>query len=1102
MDVPASLPLVHAILQAVLAPSNADRKAQEQKLATMREEQPEELIKSLICILRQAPEGHLRALAAVLLRQILTALSIAAPALWSSLLPEVQNTVKTELLAVLLAEPEKTVRKRVADTVGELGATVLGGETEEGWAELLPFVFAFTANDQQLISALQILASLSTYVHSRLLAHKSDLWRLFTMGLQSANSDTALAAVTTICGFLSIVKTSDAMEFSSFLMPLLQVAFKAAKEGEAEGREALEALLDLAEAEPHFFAQQFDTMVSFLTDIFGLETGLGVKSLTVEMVVSLVERKPKLIRGNEGRCKVLLEKVFLLMVSVDAEVEESWSRPPEGFQDKDDAEEIEIDYAQTGRKCISRLMESVGDEHLFPFLTSAVQTLLANEADWRMKYSALMTISELGQYVEEESKLGELVRILLPHTGLQYHPKVRYAAYHALGQLCEDQGDDVRSAFHQPLARALLSGLEDPVPRVLSHCAAAVANFFEDASSDLINPYLAPFTEKLVSLISKSRPSIVVEYSITALAALAEVAGERFAQYYPPLLQLLMDVVTGYSEPVYKQLRGRTIECISILCVSVGKATYMPQLGLVVGLFRKIQEQELAAADPQTNYLLTAWQRLCSDLKSDFAVCLPEVIPGLLAMAQVKALASTAMAPESAFNLEEIAQVSNRSKSINVNTAELEDKKTALETLLTIMEMMKGSYLPFVQETVSLCLPLVAYTINEDIRVAAAGCLGAALRTVQLSGLGNAEMQTIALARLIFPAIWEALDREFDADASISQLQTLQALVETPNKTFLSQVEVQTISEGVIKLLDRTLNEKSPADTQDSDSEEGDELTSIRKVEESRLHNAIAGVFTALFKTHTVEALPVVSYFLTTKLPLLLDPNGKDDNVKFALFIVDDIVEFIGPERLGEIWMQLKDPLLSHLSASGPEVRQAACYGLGVFAQRCPADLFTPLASQAVSALMRAAESTSGKGNPSYHSARDNAVSAIGKVLKFHSSAVTLSEVVPYWINHLPLKHDKAEARLMHALLADFLVQNQQDLLDQRAFLGLLPKIVHILGTVLETKFVLEDFAGKVKAFLLGLRGRGGSEVLEIWAGLSDTQKSKIARLVDGANSS
>ena len=1095
MAVPASLPLVHTILQAVLAPDNTERKTQERKLAVLREEQPEELIKSLVCILRQAPEPHLRTLAAVLLRQILTALSISAPALWSSLRPEVQNLIKTELLTILSLETEKTVRKRVADTVGELGATVLSGDTEEGWPELLPFIFTFTANDQQLVSALHILASLSTYVHSLLLTHKSELGQIFSLGLQSSSLETTVAALTTISGFLSIVKTSDAMEFSSFLMPMMQTAFKAAKEDELEGKEALEALLDLAEAEPHFYSQHFDTMMSFLADVFGLETSLGVKSLTVEMMVSLVERKPKLIRGNETRSKVLLEKVFMLMVSVDAEVEESWSRPPEGFQDKDDAEEIEIDYAQTGRKCISRLMESVGDEHLFPYLTTAVQTLLANETDWRMKYSALMTISELGQYVEDEGKLGELVRILLPHTMLQHHPKIRYAAYHAIGQLCEDQGDDLRASFHQPIAHCLLAGLSDPIPRVLSHCAAAIANFFEGAA-DLVHPYLHPFTDKLVSLITKSQPSIVVEYSISALAAIAGVAGERFGPQYSALLALLMSVINSYVEPVYKQLRGRTIECISLLCVAVGKNVYFPEFGLIVSLLRRIQEQELATADPQTNYILIAWQRLCSDLKSDFAVCLPEVIPGLLAMARISATASTAMAPESAFNLEEIAKVGSKSKNTSVNTAELEDKKVALETLLTIMEMMKGSFLPFVQETVSLCLPLVSYTINEDIRVAASGCLGAALRTVQLSNLPNASDQTIALARLIFPTIWEALDHEFDADATVSHLQTLQALIETSTCTFLSQSEIQSIAEGVIKLLDRTLNEKSPVDTQDSDSDESDELTSIRKVEESRLHNAIAGVFTAMFKTHTTESLPVVSYFLTTKLPALLDPNGKDDNVKFAMFIIDDIVEFIGPERLGEVFLQLKDPLLSHVSATSPEIRQAACYGLGIFAMKCPPELFTGLSSQIVSSLTRAAESANGKGNPSYHSARDNAISALGKVLKHHTSSVNLSEVVPFWITHLPLKHDKAEAKLMHSLLADFILQNQNDLLEQTAFMGILPKIVHIIGSVLETKFILSGFSEKVKPFLLSLKSKANSEVAEIWTSLSDTQRSRISRVI------
>jgi hypothetical protein len=395
-------------------------------------------------------------------------------------------------------------------------------------------------------------------------------------------------------------------------------------------------------------------------------------------------------------------------------------------------------------------------------------------------------------------------------------------------------------------------------------------------------------------------------------------------------------------------------------------------------------------------------------------------------------------------------------------------------------------------------MPLVSYAINEDIRIAAAGCLAASLRTVRDSALSDAGQETVTLAKLLFPVVWEALQREFDTDVSIAQLQTLKAIIETPNCVFFSQAEIQLIGEGTIKLLDKALNEKSPADTQDSDSEGEDELENLRKSEEGKLHNSLAEVFSAVFKTHTTEALPIVSYFYTTKLPALLDPSGKDDHIKFAIYIIDDIIEYIGPARIGSAWLGLKDPLLTYSVSANPEIRQAACYGLGVFAINTLPELFAGSGPQIVSALVQAVDHNVGKGNPAYHHARDNAVSALGKILKHQTGSVNLAEIVPFWVNHLPLKHDKAEARIMHGMLADFVVQNERALVESegQVFTGILGKIVHVLSNLLETKLIPTDFTKKAQGFLQALKTHGGSGLSEIWVGLSELQKSRINRLV------
>lgn len=50
-----------------------------------------------------------------------------------------------------------------------------------------------------------------------------------------------------------------------------------------------------------------------------------------------------------------------------------------------------------------------------------------------MKYTALMTLSELTNRISEPVKVVEIVNIIATHVQQSFHPKVRYAAWHVLG---------------------------------------------------------------------------------------------------------------------------------------------------------------------------------------------------------------------------------------------------------------------------------------------------------------------------------------------------------------------------------------------------------------------------------------------------------------------------------------------------------------------------------------------------------------------------------------------------------------------------------------------------------------------------------------------
>jgi importin-5 len=54
---------------------------------------------------------------------------------------------------------------------------------------------------------------------------------------------------------------------------------------------------------------------------------------------------------------------------------------------------------------------------------------------------------------------------------------------------------------------------------------------------------------------------------------------------------------------------------------------------------------------------------------------------------------------------------------------------------------------------------------------------------------------------------------------------------------------------------------------------------------------------------------------------------------KFALFIMDDMVEYLGPEVLKDHYVDVAQQIIKFCNSTVPALRQAAAYGIGVMAK-------------------------------------------------------------------------------------------------------------------------------------------------------------------------
>lgn len=246
----------------------------------------------------------------------------------------------------------------------------------------------------------------------------------------------------------------------------------------------------------------------------------------MEFVVTMIERKPSLAKKDVDLIKDVLESIFQLMIDIDEDIENDWLCPKEGFAGEDEEE----DNVNFGKQAVDRLVAGVGDQVMLPLIGQLVTNTIQNDTDWRYKHAGIMAFSQIGEYVDEIEKIKPMMPIVIQHLA-HPNPKIRYAALHCVGQLSDDMPGDFQKTFQAEIMPALIAALDDQTPRVQSHACACLTNFCENATKEILIPYMQTLSQKFCILI-KDGISMCKENASTALGTVVEKVGEEFIPYF------------------------------------------------------------------------------------------------------------------------------------------------------------------------------------------------------------------------------------------------------------------------------------------------------------------------------------------------------------------------------------------------------------------------------------------------------------------------------------------------------------------------------------------------------------------------------------------
>lgn len=399
------------------------------------------------------------------------------------------------------------LRRKICEVVAEVSRNLIDEDGNNQWTEILQFLFqcANSANPALQESALRIFAGVPGIFGNLETQYMDLIKQMLQRSLEpTSTSEVQFQAVSAVGAFITRhAKDNNVLKHFSDLLP--RVIFITAESVKAEDDNTLlKLLIDLAENCPKFLRPQIEFIFDMCIKVFSnAEVENSWRHLALEAIVSYAENAPSTVRKHaEKYIGVLIPAVLQMMT--DIEENEDWS-VTDDVNDEDNSDNNCI-----AESALDRLACGLGGKTVLPHILKTIPTMLSH-ADWNQRYAALMAISACGEgcHKQMETMLEDIMRGVITYLR-DPHPRVRYAACNAIGQMSTDFAPIFEKKFHEQVIPGLLTLLGDVEnPRVQAHAGAALVNFSEDCPKIILTKYLDDIMNKLESILNDKFKQLV-----------------------------------------------------------------------------------------------------------------------------------------------------------------------------------------------------------------------------------------------------------------------------------------------------------------------------------------------------------------------------------------------------------------------------------------------------------------------------------------------------------------------------------------------------------------------------------------------------------------
>ena len=298
-------------------------------------------------------------------------------------------------------------------------------------------------------------------------------------------------------------------------------------------------------------------------------------------------------------------------------------------------------------------------------------------------------------------------------------------------------------------------------------------------------------------------------------------------------------------------------------------------------------------------------------------------------------------------------------------------------------------------------LPGLSFSANESVRATSAEALPSMVKAAKKRG--SDQDQILAMARLYIQSLFKVIEEEDDTEAKIAQTDALKLIIDEVGSGLFSAEEVGQLGTTAIKQIELSNGRiKEKDDEVQAEVEDEDDALDITqkahlKIEtsyEHKLQVSCAQILGSLFKTHKDHVANLVDLCKTDLIPSAM-ASKVHKRYRLVICLLVDMIEHLGPDYFSPEDLQvIINTICSFCDHPSAANRQASSFGIGLIAKH-GGESFHDYSQLCLNSLKKAIDVTEtekvkkddGK-LADFNFARDNAISSIGKILKYQNAFI------------------------------------------------------------------------------------------------------------------